>query len=114
VWLIDQVCPARILAGCAHRRGSRRRDRSRRTRRRPGRRVQVRLYADPRQPQTGIEVALAGEKAPDGVTFMGERAPFHRLDVEWICAPTDGVCAAHEPLGPQTFVGYLATHTSYR
>lgn len=77
-------------------------------------RVQVRLYADPRQPQTGIEVALAGEKAPDGVTFMGERAPFQRLDIEWICAPTDGVCDAHEPLGPEAFVGYLATHTSYR
>lgn len=77
-------------------------------------RVQVRLYADPRQPQTGIEVALAGEKAPDGVTFTGERAPFQYLDVEWICAPTDGVCDAHEPLGPETFVGYLATHTSYR
>lgn len=77
-------------------------------------RVQVRLYADPRQPKTGIEVALMGEKAPHGVTFTGERAPFQHLDVEWICAPTDGVCDAHEPLGPETFVGYLTTHTSYR
>ncbi|MFB7860180.1 hypothetical protein [Rhodococcus qingshengii] len=77
-------------------------------------RVQVRLYADPRQPKTGIEVALAGEKALKGVTFTGERVPFQRLDVEWICAPTDGVCDAREPLGPETFVGYLATHTSYR
>ncbi|OFV79224.1 PE-PPE domain-containing protein [Rhodococcus erythropolis] len=77
-------------------------------------RVQVRLYADPRQPETGIEVALAGEKAPDGVTFTGERAPFRVVEVEWICAPTDGVCDAREPLGPETFVGYLATHTSYR
>lgn len=77
-------------------------------------RVQVRLYADPRQPETGIEVALAGEKAPDGVTFTGERAPFRLVEVEWICAPTDGVCDTREPLGPETFVGYLATHTSYR
>lgn len=77
-------------------------------------RVQVRLYADPRQPQTGIEVALAGEKAPRGVTFTGEREAFQHLDIEWICAPTDGVCDAREPLGPETFIGYLTTHTSYR
>ncbi|WP_311051979.1 PE-PPE domain-containing protein [Rhodococcus qingshengii] len=57
-------------------------------------RVQVRLYADPRQPETGIGVALAGEKALDGVTFTGERAPFRLVEVEWICAPTDGVCDA--------------------
>lgn len=77
-------------------------------------RVQVRLYADPRQPKTGIEVALAGRKAPTGVTFAGERAPFRRVEVEWICTPTDGVCDAREPLGADTFAGYLMTHTSYR
>ena len=77
-------------------------------------RVQVRLYADPRQPKTGIEVALAGRKAPTGVTFAGERAPFRLVEVEWICAPTDGVCDAREPLGADTFAGYLMTHTSYR
>jgi hypothetical protein len=65
-------------------------------------RVQVRLYADPRQPKTGIEVALAGRKAPSGVTFAGERAPFRLVEVEWICAPTDGVCDAREPLGATT------------
>ena len=42
----------------------------------------------------GIGVALAGEKALDGVTFTGERAPFRLVEVEWICAPTDGVCDA--------------------
>ncbi|MDJ0491527.1 PE-PPE domain-containing protein, partial [Rhodococcus qingshengii] len=77
-------------------------------------RVQVRLYADPRQPKTGIEVALVGRKAPAGVTFTGERAPFRLVEVEWICAPTDGVCDAREPLGADTFAGYLMTHTSYR
>ncbi|MYV31202.1 hypothetical protein [Rhodococcus sp. JT-3] len=77
-------------------------------------RVQIRLYADPRQPQTGIEVALAGRKAPTGVTFTGERAPFRLVEVEWICAPTDGVCDAREPLGADTVAGYLMTHTSYR
>lgn len=77
-------------------------------------RVQVRLYADPRQPVTGIEVVLAGERAPAGVTFTGERAPFRLVEVEWICAPTDGVCDAREPLGADTFAGYLKTHTSYR
>lgn len=69
---------------------------------------------DPRQPQTGIEVALAGKRAPTGVTFTGERAPFRLVEVEWICAPTDGVCDAREPLGADTFAGYLMTHTSYR
>lgn len=77
-------------------------------------RVKVRLYADPRQPHTGIEVALAGKRAPTGVTFAGERAPFRLVEVEWICAPTDGVCDAREPLGADIFVGYLTTHTSYR
>ncbi|MFJ6262912.1 PE-PPE domain-containing protein [Rhodococcus erythropolis] len=77
-------------------------------------RVQVRLYADPRQPKTGIEVALAGKRAPTGVTFAGERAPFRLVEVEWICAPTDGVCDAREPLGADTVAGYLMTHTSYR
>ena len=77
-------------------------------------RMQVRLYADPRQPGTGIEVALAGERAPMGVTFTGERAPFRLVQVEWVCAPTDGVCDAREPLGADTFAGYLMTHTSYR
>ena len=78
-------------------------------------RVQVRLYADPRQPETGIGVALAGEKALDGVTFTGERAPFRLVEVEWICRPHRwSVRCAREPLGAESFVGYLATHTSYR
>lgn len=77
-------------------------------------RVQVRLYADPRQPETGIEVALVGKRGPAGVTFTGERASFRLVEVVWICAPTDGVCDARAPLGADTFAGYLMTHTSYR
>ncbi len=48
-----------------------------------------------------------------GVTFTVERALFRLVDVEWICAPTDGVCDAREPLGADTFAGYLMTYTSY-
>lgn len=79
-------------------------------------RVKVRLYADPRRPKTGIEVALVGsEPRPASLSRgWGERAPFRLVEVAWICTPTDGVCDAREPLGAETFVGYLATHTSYR
>lgn len=76
-------------------------------------RTEVFLYADPRQPGTGIEVALAGEKPTRGITFSGERPPFRVVDVRWICHPTDGVCDAREPLGVDTVVGYLSTHTTY-
>lgn len=76
-------------------------------------RVDVRLYADPRQPETGIEVALAGRKPTRDITFAGERPVFHDVPVIWICAPTDGVCDARKPLGVDTFVGYMTTHTTY-
>lgn len=76
-------------------------------------RVVVILYADPRQPETGIEVALAGVRSTSGITFTGERQPFSVVQVTWVCAPTDGVCDARKPLGVDTFMGYMTTHTNY-
>ncbi|MDV8009444.1 hypothetical protein [Rhodococcus sp. IEGM 1318] len=57
-------------------------------------------------------MSTSSPKAPRGVTFTGERALLRV--VEWICALTGGTCDAREPLGPETSVGYLAKHTSYR
>ncbi|WP_394855721.1 PE-PPE domain-containing protein [Rhodococcus erythropolis] len=76
-------------------------------------RVVVILYADPRQPETEIEVALAGVRSTSGITFTGERQPFSVVQVTWVCAPTDGVCDSRKPLGVDTSMGYMTTHTNY-
>ncbi|MCZ9635385.1 PE-PPE domain-containing protein [Rhodococcus sp. BH5] len=76
-------------------------------------RVQAYLYADPRQPITGIEVILSDKSPIPGITFSGERPPFAVVPVTWSCIPGDGVCDANPPIGLHTLIGYLKYHTDY-
>ncbi|MCW2295501.1 hypothetical protein [Rhodococcus erythropolis] len=76
--------------------------------------MKVRLYADPASPALESKLPWQGREHRWGATFTGERVPFPLVDVEWICAPTDGVCDARGPLGADTFADYLMAHTSYR
>lgn len=53
--------------------------------------IEADLYADPRTPGTGVEVALAWLRIP-GATFSGERGPFGGAQVRQHCTPGDPVC----------------------
>ena len=75
------------------------------------------LYADPRTPLTGIETRYPGPIAP-GVTMTGERLPYQNVDVQWVCAPEDGVCNT-QPVESgsagiaRSVLGYMVQHPTY-
>lgn len=79
--------------------------------------TEVDLYADPRTPGTGIEVRYPGPIAP-GITLTGERLPYQNIDVQWTCAPEDGVCNT-QPVESgsagiaRSFLGYMVQHPTY-
>ena len=54
--------------------------------------ITAQLLSDPRQPVTGIEVALQWLRVP-GYAMRGERSSFGGAQVEQICVPGDPICS---------------------
>ena len=53
--------------------------------------ITAELLSDPRQPGTGVEVALAWLRVP-GYTMMGNRGPLGGARVEYVCNTADPIC----------------------
>lgn len=53
--------------------------------------ISAELLSDPRQPRTGVEVALQWLKVP-GYQMRGERGPLGGANVTWKCNTADPIC----------------------
>lgn len=53
--------------------------------------ISAELLADPRHPETGVEVVLSWLQVP-GYSMNGERSSFGGAQVEQVCVPADPVC----------------------
>ncbi|MFE2075687.1 cutinase family protein [Streptomyces misionensis] len=78
----------------------------------PAARVDGMLYADPRQPRTGLEAVVPRGLSVFGFTSRGPGpADFAGIPVARFCIRTDGVCDATTPLA---FPGFLQQHPRYQ
>lgn len=83
----------------------------------PQNRIEGVLYADPRDPDGGIETVVPN--VVPGVTMSGVREGFGAARVRQVCAENDGICNMPRPADdPELFVdsvfGYFTEHGTYQ